>query len=93
MNTHCEICADTRLHGLNNLERCDTCAVLPDDLTARRLAAAAPELLAALVEMEQNIRFLVEDGTLTDFALTHPAMVDARAAIAKATGGEAPEPC
>jgi len=52
------------------------------------LAAAAPELLAALVEMEQNIRVLVEDGTLTDFALTHPAMVDARAAIAKATGGE-----
>jgi hypothetical protein len=83
MTTTCEICADTRLHNLNNLERCDTCAVLPDDLTARRLAAAAPELLAALADMVEQIKAFDRLHGVNSCAICPDA---AHAAIAKATG-------
>jgi hypothetical protein len=85
MTTPCEICADTRLHNLNNLERCDTCAVLPDDLTARHLAAAAPELLAALEAVLEYLEDSPRDYRLQTFGAVWRS---ARAAIAKATGGE-----
>ncbi len=50
------------------------------------LLAAAPELLAALEALEADVRYLVEDGTLSEGALEHPSMLAARAAIAKARG-------
>ncbi len=55
-------------------------------LANAQLIAAAPELLAALEALEADVRYLVEDGTLSEGALEHPSMVAARAAIAKARG-------
>lgn len=48
------------------------------------LIAAAPELLEALVVLERDVRFLVEDMDLPKSALDRPSMVAARAAIAEA---------
>lgn len=52
-----------------------------------RLIAAAPELLAAL-QNARNVLAAMATGDLKTIKKDSPALAEARAAIAKATGGE-----
>jgi hypothetical protein len=69
------------------VERCDACERFPDDLEAGDVAwgllAAAPDLLAALKNALDALDVILDDNDV-DFV---PHREDARAAIAKATGG------
>jgi hypothetical protein len=73
-------------------EQCTPVAVVPDHLVAdARLIAAAPDLLEVLKAFSDYVR---DEQMATDGAVTYPTTAInhwaflARAAIAKATGGE-----